>query len=59
MTEMSHNKMMYLNAICDFGHKFKDLFNFHRISYKISTVDMRKECLITVHIDVLNNASQA
>lgn len=56
---MSHNKMMYLNAICDFDHKFKDLFNFDRISYKISTVDMRKECLITVHIDVLNNASQA
>lgn len=56
---MSRNKMMYLNAICDFGHKFKDLFNFHRISYKISTVDMRKECLIAVHIDVLNNANQA
>lgn len=50
---------MYLNAICDFGHKFKDLFNFHRINYKISLVDMRKESLITVHIDVLNNASQA
>lgn len=51
--------MMYLNAICNFGHKFKDLFNFHRISYKIWTVDMRKECLITVHIDIWNNASQA
>lgn len=49
--------MMYLNVICDFGYKFKDLFNFYRISYKIFIVDMRKECLIIVYIDVLNNVS--
>lgn len=49
--------MMYLNVISDFGYKFKDLFNFYRISYKIFIVDMRKECLIIVYIDVLNNVS--
>lgn len=57
MIEMSYNKMMYLNVICDFDYKFKDLFNFDRISYKIFIVDMRKECFIIVYIDVLNNVS--